>query len=212
MSFTSPFLRRSPREVPFLVGGAVLVVIILIAGRVVPKVVLWDRGEIAASESVHRELLEAQARLARQATVRQALLLRKERLMSQGRGLMLVRNVRSAAGSFSALVSTAASEAGFRLGPLNLTRDSIGTPTFARVFLRGDGYGDVAAVTEFLSALESAERLVGITEISVTQPDPNGPDSRPEILHVEFMAVGLLATDKHGIELVVDSSRAVATR
>jgi hypothetical protein len=59
------------------------------------------------------------------------------------------------------------------------------------------GIGDIEALTDLLSRVESGAMLLAVRELVVTQPEPTAASTKAEALHFEVLVEGL--TMKPGV-------------
>jgi hypothetical protein len=182
-----------------IVGG-IVVLSLLLAGRGVPA---WHRWRINAKESTESVLAEASevagsVDRAREfdAANRRAALQRMEVRPAFVNGTTQA----TAAANLGAIVADAATGNGVRMGSLQTSTDSATGQggTVAHLRVRGEGTGDVTAVTQFLATLEGGLPIVAVRELSITQGEPRAPPDRPESLHVGFVIEALAHLDPTG--------------
>jgi len=182
-----------------IVGG-IVVLSLLLVGRGAPA---WHRWRINAKKSTESALAEAaevteSVDRAREldAANRRAELQRMEVSPAFVNGTTQA----TAAANLAAIVADAATGNGVRMGSLQTSTDSAtshsGTVVHLRV--RGEGTGDVTAVTQFFAVLEGGLPLISVRELSITQGEPRAPPDRPESLHVGFVIEALGRLDPAG--------------
>jgi hypothetical protein len=99
----------------------------------------------------------------------------------------------AASAALASVVAGAATLNGVRIGSLQANSDSSAAESggVTRVRLRGEGSGNLRAVTHFLAALEDGLPLVAIRELSITREVSNASGGRVEALHIEFEVEGM---------------------
>jgi len=179
------------------VVGGIVVLSLLLVGRGAPA---WHRWRINARKSTESVLAEA-------AEVAESVDRARELDAANRRAELQRMEVRpafvngttqaTAAANLAAIVADAATGNGVRMGSLQTSTDSAisqgGTVVHLRV--RGEGTGDVTAVTQFFAALEGGLPLISVRELLLTQGEPRAPPDRPESLHVGFVIEALAHLD-----------------
>jgi hypothetical protein len=98
----------------------------------------------------------------------------------------------------AALIATVTADAriaGIQLGALQVETDTTAAQGVVPMRIRGDGNGDIAGVTHFLTALESGVPLLSVRELSLTPVDPHAASHTPETIQATFVIEGLARYD-----------------
>ena len=198
------------RDRRVLIVGATVVATLLILARGLPAWRTWVRDARAkAAESAG--VAEHAAALVRVAgPMRDSLVARNARYLALAPTLLAGRSSAAAGATLASVVSGAATEAGVKLGAVQIrttaaTSPSVGagvgrgsaavskaqSSAFLRVRVQSDVIGDVRGLTRLLLALERGPLRLVVRELSVTQSDPVGAADRPETLRAELTVEGL---------------------
>jgi hypothetical protein len=93
----------------------------------------------------------------------------------------------SIAADLASLLDDIAATAGVKIASMQLRADSAPPRSLASVGVRLTGTTDVSGLAELLRLTEVADTMLVVRELSVSQPDPVAPRTRPEALHVELL-------------------------
>jgi len=189
-------LSLSPRDRRVLIAGGAIVAAIFVVSRGFPA---W-RGWLAEQQSSAAEMTAEAAKLDSaiplQRVLKDSLRSRRTRLTELREALLPGDTPSSAAATLASLVSSAARDAGVRLGAVQVRADSVGKTRFVRVAVQADATGDIRGVTRFLASLEGGTILLSVRELSVSSLSPGAPDTQAEALRVEIVVEGLASTGR----------------
>lgn len=176
-----------------LVAGAVVVLLLVAFARGLPALRRWQADVRDSSAALVQEAARARMMVARGRTTRDSLAARQQRFIALAP--LLLRGETPAMGSatLAALISTAATAASVRLGPVQVrAADTATRGVFSRVGVRADITGDVRGVSAFLSTLERGPTLVAVRELTIAQLEPAAAADRAEALHVTVAVEALM--------------------
>lgn len=181
-----------------LAWGVAAIATLLGGSRAVREWRSWDREARAAAVEriIEAEQAEASVRELRETV--DSLEQRKERLVALAPALLDTESPGAAAAALASLVSSTAASAGLQVQAIQVAADSAGTVMFPRVSARADLIGDIHGLAALLQALERGPTLLSIRQLSITQPEPGAPSTRPEELRVQVRVVGLTFNRQRG--------------
>jgi hypothetical protein len=182
----------SKRDLRALIRGTAAIGVIIALGRGLPA---WRRWEV----SVRRDAVSAlhtiaiiEAGIGQIRAVRDSVAARQSRLDLLVERLFESRTVQEATAALALHVSDIAGSVEVKVNSLQLRADSsFAKDGFARIAVRFSGTGDVAGLSGLLVSLEGDSVLLAVRELSVTQPEPGAPDTKPEALRFELLIEGL---------------------
>jgi len=175
-----------------LVAGVVVVVSLVAFARGLPALRRWQADVRDSSAALTQEAARARITVARERTTRDSLVARQRRFIALAP--LLLRGETPAMGSatLASLISTAATAASVRLGPVQVQADTVARGVFSRVGVRAEITGDVRGVSAFLSTLERGPTLVAVRELTIAQREPAAAADRAEALHVTVAVEALM--------------------
>ena len=198
----------SPRDRRTLTIGAIGIATLLLGSRGVPA---W-RGWIARSRAIAAEKSDEAERTERMVQalpiLRDSLAARNVRFLRLAPELLSGGSVNAAGVTLASLLSGAATDAGVKLGAIQLrSRESpavanvshVGSapPSFLRIRVESDVTGDIRGISQFLLILERGPIHLIVRDLTINQPDVVGAPGRAEVLHATVAVEGLaLATRK----------------
>jgi hypothetical protein len=169
----------------------------LVVFRAVPA---WRRSVAKAQSSAAASrlaLVRAEAAIRSEVAIRDTLARRSARLRALASRLVTGEATTSADASIAALVSQATTNAGGRLGSIQIVDDTTGSEAFMRIGAKVEALGDVTAITRLLVAIEAGHMLLHIRDMTMTQSEPGAPPTSVETLRIEFYAEGLSVRPSH---------------
>jgi hypothetical protein len=129
--------------------------------------------------------------------MRDTLTRRRGRLIALDSRLINAASPTAAAAMLGAMVEDIADASNAKVSALQLRADTASRGTLGRVAVRLTGETDVVGLAALLKAVDGSDRMMAIQELSVSQPDPAGADTKPEALHFDVV-VAALALAKRG--------------
>jgi hypothetical protein len=157
----------------------------------------WQSGLRDAASVTAAEAAESQSEVRNAASAGPMVRQTEQRYFALAPAFLQGDRLTVAGASLVSAVNEAASEAGVQLGALQVDADSSSSRAAAIVGVRGDGSGDVAGVTRFLSIIEGGVPLLSFHELTITAADARGGDAAPETLRIAFVIQGLARYDSH---------------
>jgi len=198
MSLLRGGLALSSRDRRVLTVGAIGIVSAVVLARGIPALRQWGDASVASAREVAEEAVRAEVSVRGAGTLKDTMRARGERFVALAPVLLDGSSAATAGATLGSIVSGAAAAADAKLGSIHVLpetahRDSSGEASraFARVSVRASMTADVRGLSKVLLALERGPTLLSVEELAVTQPEPAGDGSRPEMLQVEFVVAGL---------------------
>ena len=182
----------SKRDLRALIRGTAAIGVIIALGRGLPA---WRRWEVSVRRdavSTLHNIAIIEAGIGQIRAARDSVAARQSRLDSLVERLFESRTVQEATAALALHVSDIAASVEVKVNSLQLRADSsFAKDGFARIAVRFSGTGDVAGLSGLLVSLEGDSILLAVRELSVTQPEPGAPDTKPEALRFELLIEGL---------------------
>ena len=194
-----------------LTAGVLAIVALLVVGRGLPVWRDWQSASRDSAAVVAQELARTRATIAHARVTRDSLAARQRRYLALAP--MLLRGETPAMGSatLASVVSSAATAASVRLGPVQVRSDTTARGAFRRVGVRAEVTGDVRGVGTFLSILERGPTLLAVRELAIAQLEPAAAPDRAEALHVQLSVEALMLAPRPAKALTPASVRARAS-
>jgi hypothetical protein len=188
----------SGRDRRLLIFGGTTIVALITLARGLPALREWERRKLAEAGALAADL--AAARDGRRALpmLRDSLAARRTRLAALDSTLLTGVSPAAAAAELTAFIERCAADARLTVGALQIYSDSARPGTIARVRVRVAGVTDVTGLAAFVRAVEGADTPLVVRELVVVQPDPAGPDSKPETLRIEALVEGIAMIRRDG--------------
>ncbi len=182
----------SKRDLRALIRGVSIIAGIVVVARGVPAWRRWETTVLReASMTLHTVAL-VEAGVRQLPPTRDSVAARRARLDSLAGRLFEAKTVQEAAAALAVYVSDAATGTEVKVNTLQLRADSaFAADGFARIAVRLNGTSDVSGLAGLLVTVEGDSLLLAVREMTVTQPEPAAPDSKPETLHFELLIEGL---------------------
>jgi hypothetical protein len=186
----------SGRDRRVLASGAATILMLLGVARGIPTLRQWQSESRDSASALAQEVARVRTTMARDRVTRDSLAARQRRFIALAP--LLLRGETPAMGGaiLASLISTAATEASVRLGPVQVHADTAGRGVFSRVGARAEITGDVHGVGAFLSILERGPTLLAVRELTISQLEPAAAPDRAEALHVALSVDGLMLTPR----------------
>jgi hypothetical protein len=188
----------SARDRRTLVVGGSLILTLIFTSRVVPAWLAWVYEARAGAREQSHAAAEVDALLAGARAARDTLVSRNARYVALAPALVAGTTPAEASATLASLVSGAASEAGVKLGAVQLRppSDTGARRAFVRIGVHADVVGDIMGITTLLGSLEHGPARLRVRELTITQPDAATPSDRIEALHAELTVEGLAMRGK----------------
>ena len=175
-----------------LAAGVVVVVLLIAFARGLPALRRWQADVRDSSAALTQEAARAQMTVARERTTRDSLAARQRRFIALAPLLLGGETPAMGSATLASLISTAATAASVRLGPVQVQADTVARGVFSRVGVRAEITGDIRGVSAFLSTLERGPTLVAVRELTIAQLEPAAAADRAEALHVTVAVEALM--------------------
>jgi hypothetical protein len=184
------------RDRRVLAAGVAAIVALLGVARGLPTLRQWQSESRDSASVLVQEVARVRTTMARDHATRDSLAARQERFIALAP--LLLRGETPAMGGaiLASLISTAATAASVRLGPVQVHADTAARGVFSRVGARAEITGDVHGVGAFLSILERGPTLLAVRELTISQLEPAAAPDRAEALHVALTVDALMLTPR----------------
>ena len=184
-------MQLAERDRRTLLLGVASVVAILALGRGIPALRRWESAHVAEAAEMRELLRERQSGAASMPHLRDSAAVRSARLTALRRQLISAATVEAATAVLAARIERMAAEAAVEVLTTTLRPDSAMHGGFARVAVRMSADGDVDGLADLLFALESDVRMLTVSDLTVSQPDPSAPDNSAEVLRIELSVIAV---------------------
>jgi hypothetical protein len=182
------------RDSRVLIAGVATIVVLLGVARGIPTLRQWQSESRDSAGALAQEVAHLRTTMARDHVTRDSLAARQRRFIALAPVLLRGETPAMGGAVLASLISTAATAASVRLGPVQLHADTEVRTVFSRVGARAEITGDVRGVGAFLSILESGPTLVAVRELTISQLEPAAAPDRAEALHVALSVDALMLT------------------
>lgn len=182
----------SNRDRRVLAAGVAAIVVLIAVSRGLPALRQWQSESRDSASALAQEVARVRTMMALNRVTRDSLAARQRRFIALAP--LLVRGETHAMGGamLASLISSAATAASVRLGPVQVRADTSARGVFSRVGARAEITGDVQGVGAFLSILERGPTLLAVRELTISQPEPAAAPDRAEVLHVALAVDALM--------------------
>lgn len=188
------------RDSKTAIGGAVIVLSLLVGGRAVPAWYRWRSDARESNETTLMELGQASASIGRADGIGAA-----NRRSELARSMVAPAFVNgsapaTAAADLASVVVRIATSSGLRTTSLLTSSDSarLSNGGIAHVRVRVDAAGDIKAITHFLADIEGGLPLIAVRELNLVQEAPTAAAGEPESLRVGLVIEALARVDATG--------------
>jgi len=188
-------LGLSARDRRTAVVGLVVMGSIVGVGRGWPAARVWQAAQQDAVTALRDSVADAERLAVLEPAYRANAQRTEERVAMLDSAMIGAVVPAAAAASLASLLRESVTAAGMQLTSITVTSDSAWVNGLARVQARVLATGDVKTVTTLLADVEGSPALLLVREMSIGQPDPMAPRSRPEQLRLE-LAVTALARER----------------
>jgi len=174
-----------------LAAGALAIALIVGGGRGLPMYRRWRRESAdAAVENVERAA-RMRALSKRERVLHDTLAARVHRVLSLAPLIVTGASLAAATAELHGTVAVAAAQSNVRIDAVQLGGDTTRSRTFQRVRIRAEVVGDAGGLASFLSRIERGPPLLRVRELTITQSDPNAPDTRPDAIRAIVVIDGM---------------------
>ncbi|HXT16507.1 MAG TPA: GspMb/PilO family protein [Gemmatimonadaceae bacterium] len=192
-------LQLTPRDRRILIVGVAVIGGLTVTAKGVPAALAWQRDRVDSAAVFSERLALARASVRQLPALRDSLRARQARVAALDTTLITGASAAAAAGTLASLVEDFASDLDVKANAIQIRADTLSRPGLTRVGVRLIGVCDVAGLAAFLRTIETDARAMSVRDLAVTQPDPAGPDAKPEMLRVDVGVDALaLITPKRG--------------
>ncbi len=184
----------APRERRAVLGGAAVVVVAMLGLRGAPRFVRAVEVRRARAEQAVLALARAREALAEQPVARDSLAVRAARLVALAPRLFGGRSPAEAGAEVTSFTSGRGAARGVRILRQDVATDSATAP-FLRVRLRLEAEGDVTGLMQWLADLEEGEKLIALSRLTISAPEPGAGVQQMERMRAEVTLVGWSAPE-----------------
>lgn len=177
----------STRDGRTAIAGITTVASLILVSRGLPALRSWERSQLAGASDVVARASSARITLRALPSLRDSLARRQRDLASLDSAMFTRASPVAAVADLAAMLDGMAASAGVKIATLQLRADSAPKRSIARIGVRVTGTTDVAGLAELLRLTDTTDTLLVVRELSVSQPEPSAPRTRPEALHVELL-------------------------
>ena len=183
--------RLAARDRRVLSIGAVTISLLVGLSRGLPALRAWQRDQSTEARTAAERLAAVQNWIRLLPTTRETLLVRRARLATIDSALPAESSPSGVAAVIASILEGFADENAVKLSTLQLRADSTVHAGRVRVSVRLGGVTDVTGLAGLLRSIEGGETPLVVRELSVSQPEPTAPDSRPEALRFDVLVAGI---------------------
>ena len=184
-------LQLGRRDRRTLVIGAATVSVLIGLSRGLPALRTWMRDRTARARAAAEQLASVQSGIRRLPVLRESLLVRRARLAALDSVIPAASTPSGVAAVVASILEGVADENDVKLTTLQLRADTAVRAGRVRVSVRVGGVADVTGLAGLLQAIEAGETPLVVRDLSVSQPEPVAPDSKPEALRFDISVAGL---------------------
>lgn len=185
----SPQLGRRDRRT--LVIGVATVSALIGLSRGLPALRAWMRDRAAQARAAAEQLAAVESGIRRLPALRESLVVRRARLAALDSVIPAESTPAGVAAVVASILEGIADENDVKLATLQLRADTTVRAGRVRVSVRVGGVADVTGLAGLLQAIEAGETPLVVRDLSVSQPEPVAPDSKPEALRFDISVAGL---------------------
>ncbi|MBW3571949.1 MAG: hypothetical protein KY467_12670, partial [Gemmatimonadetes bacterium] len=138
----------SERDRRTLVGGAIVIVALVLVSRGLPAWRRWDAQVRAAAAEMGTEAARAEQTVRLLPAMLDSLEARRGRFVEVGAGVLDGESAAASGAALASLVSGAAARAGVQLGSVQVRPDTASAGTFMSIGVRADGTKELLAVED----------------------------------------------------------------
>lgn len=179
------------RDRRVLVVGASTISLLVGLSRGLPALRNWDHNRTAEARASAEQLADARHGIRLLSALRDSLRVRRVRLAAIDSALPAESSPSAIAATIASELEDFADDNGVKLATLQMRADTMVRFGRVRATVRVGGVTDVTGLAGLLRSIEAGETPLVVRELSVSQPDPAAPDSRPESLRFDLLVVGL---------------------
>jgi Tfp pilus assembly protein PilN len=171
--------------------GFVAVVSLVTFARGLPALRSWENEQSSAATSAARELALFRGGLRALPEIRDTLRARHRRLLVVDSTLLHGASPSAIAAALASVLEDVAEDNAIKITALQLRADSVAIAGLSHVAVRLTGVSDVIGLVGFLRDVEGSAIPLVVRDLSVSQPEPAAPDSKPEALRIDVLVAGI---------------------
>lgn len=169
--------------------GLAVIIPAFLGLRVTPKAQAWVDAREERIHQLEQSVLRARSALAMQGLAEDSLRARAARLVGWAPRLFGSERPEEFPAELASYLTGQAELAGLRLVQQRAAYDSAGT-MFRRAAVRLEAEGDISGIAGWLSRLEYGPKLLRVTELSLSAPEPGAAPATAEKLRIEVVVTG----------------------
>ncbi|HTI62343.1 MAG TPA: GspMb/PilO family protein [Gemmatimonadaceae bacterium] len=171
--------------------GALTISLLVGLSRGLPALRAWERARMTEARTVALQLAELRNGVESLPLMRESLVVRRARLAAIDSLLPAGASPSAVAAAIASILEQSADDNAVKLTNLQLRADSTVRVGLVRVSVRLSGVTDVSGLAGLLRSIEAGETPLVVRDLSVSQPEPAAPDSRPEALRFDVLVAGI---------------------
>lgn len=171
--------------------GALTISLLVGLSRGLPALRAWERAQMTEARTAALQLAELRNGVASLPLMRESLVVRRARLAAIDSLLPSGASPSGVAAAIASILEQSADDNAVKLTNLQLRADSTVCVGLVRVSVRLSGVTDVSGLAGLLRSIEAGETPLVVRDLSVSQPEPAAPDSRPEALRFDVLVAGI---------------------
>lgn len=184
-------MQLGARDRRTLVGGAVIVSVLVGSSRGLPALRAWTEDRTGRAQAAAEQLAAVKQGMERLPALRESLVVRRARLAAIDSVLPAESTPSGVAAAVASALEDFADDNAVKLTTLQLRADTTVRAGRVRVSVRLGGVTDVAGLAGLLRSIEAGETPLIVRDLSVSQPEPAAPDSKPEALRFDMLIAGI---------------------
>jgi len=173
------------RDKRTLTIGLISVMSLLTFAHGVPMLRSWERGRFAAASLAASELERLRDGSRELPEIRDSLRARGTRMAALDSVLLRGASPASIAAELASVIEELAGANAIKVTAIQLRSDSVAIAGLASVAVRLSGITDVVGLLAFLRAVEGDATPLVVRELTILQPEPMAPESKPENLRID---------------------------
>jgi hypothetical protein len=181
----------SQRDRRTLAAGAIIVSLLFLFARGLPALKRWELDQVSKASAAANGLSLLRVARASFTTLRDTVAARRKRVAALDSTLLSGASTSELAAALASRLGEIADDNAVKVTALQLRPDTIVSAGLARVEVRLTGITDVAGLAGLIRAVEGQETPLVVKDLTVSQPEPAGSDSKPEALRIDVLIAGL---------------------
>jgi hypothetical protein len=181
----------SDRDRRTLIVGVVTVGALGGIARGIPAARAWNAEQVADAQTSAEQVESVRVGITSRLVVRDRLIARRARLTAVDSVMLSGDSPSAVTAILASLLEDIADDNSLKVGTLQLRGDTVATDGLLRAAVRLTGITDVTGLSGFLRDVEGGSTPLVVRDLTVSQPEPAGPDSKAEALRVDLLIEGI---------------------